>query len=62
MSLHRMTPEIGDPITPISPGRTVLEGEPTMWTWLEHQSEDKTVIEGTFRCTPGAPARRIQLL
>lgn len=48
-----MTPEIGDPITPISPGWTVLEGEPTMWTWFEHQSEDGSLVEGTFRCTPG---------
>lgn len=47
-----MTPEVGDPITPLSPGWTVLDGEPTLWTWCEHHSEDKSTVEGASRFTP----------
>jgi uncharacterized cupin superfamily protein len=53
MSVHVMVPEQGEPVTPISEGWEVLEGDPVMWTWFEHQSKDKTIVEGTWRCTPG---------
>lgn len=30
-----------------------LEGDPTMETWLEFQTADKTVVTGTWRSTTG---------
>ncbi|MBO9378873.1 DUF861 domain-containing protein [Sphingomonas histidinilytica] len=53
MSVKILTPETGDPITPISEGWEVIEGNPVLWAWFEHTSEDGKLIEGTWRCTPG---------
>lgn len=53
MTVQVLKPESSEPITPISDGWTVIEGAPVMWTWIEHASQDRSVVEGTWRCTPG---------
>jgi len=53
MTVQMLKPESSQPITPISDGWTVLEGEPVMWTWIEHAPKDSSMVEGTWRCTPG---------
>ena len=51
--LHFLKPEAGDPITQIAEGWTVLEGDPRITTWIEHRSNDGSVVAGTWRATPG---------
>lgn len=53
MSITLLKPESVEPITPISDGWSVIDGDPVLWSWIEHTSEDGKLIEGTWRCTPG---------
>jgi|SRR5882672_4802040 uncharacterized cupin superfamily protein len=43
-----------DPITSNLDGWVVVEGKPTMKTWIQHTSGDGTVISGTWEATPGS--------
>lgn len=53
MSITLSVPETGHVNPDISEGWTVVEGSPTMTTWFEYQSPDKTLVTGTWRATPG---------
>ena len=54
MTVVLHTPESGVVKTDISDGWTVIEGAPTMTTWFEYQSPDKSIVTGTWRSTTGA--------
>jgi uncharacterized protein len=43
-----------DPITTDLEGWKVVEGSPTMKTWIQHTSADGSVISGTWMATPGS--------
>ena len=42
------------PITSDLDGWRVVEGRPTMKTWIQHTSTDGSVISGTWEATPGS--------
>jgi uncharacterized protein len=42
-----------DPITGILDGWTVVDGAPSMTTWVLHTSDDGTMISGLWEATPG---------
>ena len=42
-----------DPITDILEGWTVVDGQPTMKTWVQHTSADGSMISGMWEATPG---------
>jgi len=41
------------PITDILEGWSIIEGNPTMKTWVQHTSKDGNAISGTWEATPG---------
>jgi uncharacterized protein len=43
-----------DPITDDLEGWKVVEGKPTMKTWIQHTSADGSMISGTWEATPGS--------
>jgi uncharacterized cupin superfamily protein len=43
-----------DPITTDLEGWKVVEGSPTMKTWIQHTSADGSMISGTWTATPGS--------
>ncbi len=43
-----------DPITEDLDGWKVVEGKPTMKTWVQHTSSDGSMISGTWEATPGS--------
>lgn len=43
-----------EPITTDLDGWTVVEGTPTMKTWVLHTSKDGSMISGYWEATPGA--------
>jgi uncharacterized cupin superfamily protein len=53
MTIAILAPQSGAPVTSISDGWTVIEGQPVMSTWFEHQSVDRSLVEGTWHCTQG---------
>ena len=42
-----------EPITDILEGWSIIEGAPTMKTWVQHTSKDGSMISGTWEATPG---------
>ena len=42
-----------DPITDILDGWTIVDGSPTMKTWVLHTSADGSMISGQWEATPG---------
>jgi uncharacterized cupin superfamily protein len=44
----------GEPITTDLEGWRVVEGKPTMKTWVQHKSADGSMISGTWEATPGS--------
>lgn len=42
-----------DPITSDLPGWTVVDGTPTMTTWVQHTTADGSMISGHWDATPG---------
>jgi len=44
----------GDPITADLDGWRVVEGKPTMQTWVQHTSADGSMLSGTWAATPGS--------
>ena len=42
-----------DPITDILDGWTVVDGTPSMKTWVQHTSADGSMISGMWEATPG---------
>lgn len=53
MQVVKSEHETGHVVDQISDGWTVVSGEPTMTTWFEYQSDDKSIVNGTWRATPG---------
>lgn len=45
---------VNDPITSDLAGWKVVEGTPTMKTWIQHTSADGSMISGTWMATPGS--------
>jgi uncharacterized cupin superfamily protein len=43
-----------DPICSDLEGWKVVEGSPTMKTWIQHTSADGSMISGTWMATPGS--------
>jgi uncharacterized cupin superfamily protein len=43
-----------EPITGDLEGWKVVEGKPTMKTWIQHTSADGSMISGTWEATPGS--------
>jgi uncharacterized protein len=50
----RLGPVNGEPITADLEGWRVVEGTPTMKTWIQHTSNDGSMISGTWEATPGS--------
>jgi hypothetical protein len=50
---HFLKPQAGEAIRQIGEGWTVLEGDPQLATWIEHRSNDGTIVAGTWHATPG---------
>lgn len=44
----------GEPITSDLDGWRVVEGKPTMQTWVQHTSADGSMLSGTWAATPGS--------
>lgn len=51
--IHRLLAPVSEPVTDILEGWSVVEGTPTMKTWVQHTSKDGSVISGTWEATPG---------
>jgi uncharacterized cupin superfamily protein len=50
----RLGAPVGEPITADLEGWRVVEGNPTMKTWVQHTSSDGSMICGTWEATPGS--------
>jgi uncharacterized cupin superfamily protein len=50
---HFLTPQYGDANRQIGEGWTVLEGAPQLATWIEHRSNDGSIVAGTWHASPG---------
>ena len=53
MSVTLLKAESGPENAAISDGWTVVEGTPSMSSWIEYRAPDLTVVAGTWRATPG---------
>jgi uncharacterized protein len=52
-SIFKLPAPGAEPITDILDGWKVVEGTPTMKTWVLHTSADGTMISGIWEATPG---------
>jgi uncharacterized protein len=52
-TVFKLPADAPDPITDILDGWTVVEGQPTMKTWVLHTTADGAMISGLWEATPG---------
>lgn len=52
-TVYRFPAELQAPITTDLEGWTKREGNPSMKTWIQHTSQDGSVISGTWEATVG---------